>query len=351
MKRSNTICRQGRHLSGINWGILLFFLTGAAINAQTQNEPLAEKIRSLLHHDVCTVNALVQTSMRFSLADDDFQGGRTFEAGNARLSVRGSLDGGFYYRLYFNVLHAPGILDAYVGYAYSDALQVSVGAMKPRQSLDYIPDPGSTDFIDRTTISALLVQSREIGVAFDGRYRGLFYFAGMFNGNKLLTNNNNAFYGIGRLGYALDHVLPGTLEFALQGSHGKSEGVTSGSTGPVINGERTIYGADVRWETSSTLLSAEYLEGKLETAESLGDMLTISGYYVTAGYRITEQSMVLLRMQTWNAGGGVTDDVQYTIGLNHAFTGIVSAQLNADVFEPATGERRSGISGLLQVQF
>lgn len=351
MNTLHAASRQGNTVPGIKWGFLLFFLVSAAINVQAQNESLADQIKSLLHHDVCTVNALVQTGMRFSLADDDFQGGRTFEAGNARISVSGILDGGFYYRLYFNVLRQPSILDAFIGYEYSEALRVTAGAMKPKQSLDYIPDPGSTDFIDRTVISSLLVQSREIGVALDGQYQGLFYYTGLFNGNKMLTNNNNAFYGIGRLGYTLDDPLPGRLEFALQGSHGKSDGVVSGSTGPVLRGKRTIYGADIRWETDATLLAGEYLEGKLETENNPEEALTISGYYVTAGYRVAEKSMLLLRMQAWDAGHTDMSNTQYTIGINHTFTSNVSAQFNIDVYQPGSGDRQSGVSGLLQVQF
>ena len=62
-------------------------------NARAQEEPLAEQIQSRIQHEAFTVNALVQAGFRYSLANDEFQGGRTFEAANARLSFRGMLDG------------------------------------------------------------------------------------------------------------------------------------------------------------------------------------------------------------------------------------------------------------------
>lgn len=314
--------------------------------AATDEEPLAQQISSAVQQEAFTVNALVQSGFRYSLADDNFQGGRTFEAANARLSFRGNLDGGFYYRLFFNLVKEPNLLDAYIGYRFSDALRITTGAMKPKQTLDFIPDPGSTDFIDRTHITGLLVQSREIGVSFEGDLGGLYYFSGIFNGNKLSSNNNNELYGIGRLQYTFED-----LQIAVQGSYGNSPGVQTGNAGPVLRGSRTILGGDVRLEAEPLLLAAEYLAGSLETTDFSDRKEFISGYYLTIGYRLFAGTMLLGRWQSWSAREQDYWDNQATLGLNHNFTSVTSCQLNADAYFPEKSAARYGLSFLLQVQF
>jgi len=236
-------------------------------NSFSQDEDTNNQFASFFHHDAFNVNILVQTGLRYSMENSDFQGGRTFEAINARLSLRGKLKSDFFYRVFFNFVNEPNILDAYIGYNYSNSLRLTAGLMKPKQTLDYIPDPGSTDFIDRTKITGLLVQSREIGLAFDGDIDGFHYWMGLFNGNKKFNNNNNEFYGIGRVQYTMKNILFGKIILAFQSSHGNSQDVTSGSNGPKLRGKRTIYGTDVRIESGGFLLSAEYLAGDLETVD------------------------------------------------------------------------------------
>ena len=320
-------------------------------NARAQEEPLAEQIQSRIQHEAFTVNALVQAGFRYSLANDEFQGGRTFEAANARLSFRGMLDGKFYYRVFFNMVSEPNLLDAFIGYQQSDALRITAGAMKPKQTQDYIPDPGSTDFIDRTKITGLLVQSREIGVSVDGDVNGFYYYSGLFNGNKMLSNNNNKFYGIGRLQYTFKNIIPGTLQLAVQGSYGDSPNVRSGSIGPMLRGERTIYGGDMRLETDHFLLAAEYLAGQLEIADIGNKKEEIRGYYVTAGYKLFKETMLLGRWQSWGFQEMNYRDNQFTFGINQNFTSLTSFQFNFDSYLPEDGDKQLGLSLLLQVQF
>ncbi len=319
--------------------------------AFAQEEPLAKQIQSKVQHEAFTINALLQAGFRYSLANDNFQGGRTFEAANARLSFRGMLDGKFYYRLFFNMVREPNLLDAFIGYRLSDALRITTGVMKPRQTQDYIPDPGSTDFIDRTQITGLLVQSREIGISAEGDVNGFYYYSGLFNGNKMSSNNNNKFYGIGRLQYTFNNLLPGTLQLAVQGSYGYSPNVRSGSFGPMLRGERAIYGGDMRWETDRILLAAEYLAGQLETEDIADKKEEISGYYVTGGYQVLSETMILGRWQSWGYKEMNYRDNQFTFGINHNFTSITSFQFNFDSYFPDNGDKQHGLSLLYQVQF
>ncbi|MDA3815806.1 MAG: porin [Prolixibacteraceae bacterium] len=318
-----------------------------------QDEPLAEQIKDKIQHEAFTVNSILQTGFRYSLADDGFQGGRTFELGNARISLRGSIDNGFYYRLFLNFAGEPNLLDAYIGYRLNDGLRFTLGAMKPKQSLDFIPSPASTDFIDRTRIAGLLVQSRELGLSAEGDLGGFYYFAGLFNGNKhRLNNNNNKFYTIGRAQYTFREIIPGYLQFAVQGSYGDTPGVQTGNAGPILSGARTIMGTDFRLETNNYILAAEYLTGDLEIEKNDAEQTeTISGYYITGGYSISDKTMILGRWQNWNHKLDNTDDNQLTIGVNQGITSIASMQFNFDSYYPHIGETQYGLSFLLQIAF
>lgn len=333
---------------------ILFFWTTYLSGQESvvvEKEPLYQQIKKNIQHKAFTINPLVQSGGRFSLKDDNFLGGKTFSLYNARFVVKGKIDGGFFYKFQMNFAKEPNLLDALVGYEYSKALKISMGAMKPLQSQDFIPSPAATDFIDRTKIGGLLTRSRELGVALQGDVGDLFYFVGFFNGNKLSKAKKGTYYGVGRLQYNLKGDW-GKLQFAVQSSYGNSKGVRNGSSGPMLRGKRLIYGADVRLQTSKILFAAEYMAGNLETENFLHKKENINGYYITAGYQIVEKSMVLARWQNWNEQTMGFDNNMLTVGFNQNFTKIMSGQLNFDMYVPDSHrENRYGISFLIQMIF
>ncbi|MDW7680040.1 MAG: porin [bacterium] len=328
-------------------GVLLFSLTVIA----QEKSSLDEQLKSYLHQDFFKLNILLQSEGRFSFEDDDFQGGRTFSAANARVSLRGNLDGGFFYRIYIDAAPQPGLLDAYAGYKANDGFSLAVGAMKPRQTLDYIPNPGEHNFVDRATMTGLLVGSREIGVSATGDIGNFYYYAGLFNGNRLNSNNNNKFYGIGRLQYTIHDLLPGYVQLAVSGSHGNSEGTRSGSNGPWLRGNRTIVGSDVEIESNGFYFAAEYLRGELETADLPDINEIISGYYLTGGYQIMRNTMLFCRWQSWCYKEQGTLEKKATLGTNIDFTDYVGLVLNFDAYMPDEGDNKYGASFIFQVQF
>ena len=162
------------------------------------------------------------------------------------------------------------------------------------------PNPADHNFVDRATITGLLVGSREVGISASGNIGGFYYYTGLFNGNRVGTNNNNKFYGIGRLQYTLINLFPGSLQFAVSGSHGDSEGTISGSNGPFLRGKRTIMGSDIEVEWNRLYAAAEYLQGELETADLADGKEIISGYYLTGGVHLSDKIMTLARWQSWS---------------------------------------------------
>ncbi|HDR88139.1 MAG TPA: hypothetical protein ENN63_00735 [Bacteroidetes bacterium] len=330
-------------------GILAFNIPAA--RPAKDDTTSTRQVPVLIRHEAFTVNALVQTGFRFSLRKDNFQGGRTFQVYNARLSFHGTMDDKFDYRISFNTTPSPALLDAYLSYRTSDAFRLTAGIQKPVQTLDYIPDPGSTDFITRARITGLLVQSRELGISAEGKTGGLYYYGGIFNGNRQLLNNNHAFYAIGRLQYTLNPGEYGDLQLAIQGSHGNSPGVRSGSNGPLLRGKRTLFGGDIKMETFRLLVAAEYLAGRVEIEEVPGTAEFISGYYFTGGYRVSENNVFLTRWQSWGYREMNFRDYQLTLGMNHAFSEFTGFQFNFDLYTPDTGNIHSGFSLLFQLQF
>ncbi len=339
---------QGFMQAAIFFFIIFFcFLTPAL----AEEEPLTDQLVSAVQHDAFTLNAIFQAGLNYSFDDDNFHGGRSFEAANARLSIRGLLDGRFFYRVHVNMVREPNLLDLFIGYQHSDAFRLTAGAQKPRQSADFIPNPGETDFARRARITGQLVQSREIGVSADGNIGEIYYYAGLFNGSRLQNNTNNKFYGIGRLQYTLEAQVPGSLQLAVQGSHGESEGIRSGNAGPILDGERTIFGADMRWEADPFLLAAEYMTGDLETQMMPDAKETISGFYLTGGYWIRDNTIVSGRYQSWGYDEADWRDNQLTFGVLHLFTTVTSLMLNFDAYLPDERDHMYGASVYLQVMF
>lgn len=327
---------------------LLIFSTTVA----EERPSLDDQLREHLHNEYFNLNLLIQSEGRFSFKDDDFQGGRTFSAANARISLRGNLDGGFFYRVMVDAAPQVRLLDAFVGYKINDAFSVSVGAMKPRQTLDFIPDPGAHNFVDRAVITGLLVGSREIGLAATGDVGNFYYYAGLFNGNRLNDNTNNKFYGIGRLQYTFSDLIPGTIQIGINGSHGDSEGAVSGSRGPELAGNRSIFGADLEMHSGHFYFATEYLQGNLETnvtGNSVDE--TINGYYFTGGYSLSTKTMAFVRWQSWGYDKADWQDNQLTLGTNIDITDLFGIVINLDAYIPDKGDTLYGASFIVQVQF
>jgi len=320
--------------------------------AQTaESEPsLDGQMRSLLSKEYFRLNLLVQSAARYSFKDNNFLGGRGFFVPDADVMLSGNVDGGFYYRILVNMASEPNLLDAFVGYRYDQRLRITAGAHKPMQSLDYIPPPFSLEFLSRARITGQLVQSREFGLSAQGDFDNLYYFVGVFNGNKLRNNNNNRLYSTARLQYTINDIIPGFIKVAASGSFGDSEGVQSGSAGPILGGERTIFGMDIHAETEQVLFKAEYLTGDLELPGTIQNE-NISGYYITGGYRTSEHVQLLARYQSVSYKLSDFEVSQITLGAKYFATMLISFRFNLDFYFPKIGENQQGASVMMQFNF
>lgn len=301
----------------------------------TSDQTAEEMINQYLKHDFLQLNVLLQGNVHYSIHDTKFQGGRTFQVPNARIGLSGDLDENFYYGVLYNVAREQSLLDAYIGWKYTDLFRIQLGAMKPRFSADFIPDPVTHDFVDRSRLPAHLGLTRQLGVMVMGDINRFSWFAGVFNGNRLRANDNNKFDFLVRL-EGSETVTDGMLDVGVNAMFGET---TQSPVGVFIAVERSIFGADIRYENQEFLIAAEYLYGQFESVDFDREE-TINGFYVTAGHYIEEDLLALLRLQNMlHTAGEFFEGSQVTLGVKKFVTSLVSVEANIDVYNPGTDEK------------
>ncbi len=328
-----------------------FLITETAVS-QTESEDPDSRLLSLVKHDVFSVSGLLQAYGRFSFEDNNFNGGRTFQAGNARLTFSGNLDQDFDYQFQFNFAREPNLLDAYIGYNYSERFRIRAGAQKPIISAEFIPNPGLTDFISRARLVGTYFKPREIGVSFYGDIDQFYYNVGMYNGTGVTTNVDNRFFYTTRLAYNMELQGDDNLRIGGNFAFGESFGTTSGTTNIQLAGNRYIYGADVRYENDTWIFAAEVLAGDLEVTNYIaGPEEQIISYYITGGYKLNEQTQILAR---WDHLGFQERDRrnnQFILGFTHYATDLISFKINLISQFDEVADNQMGLSTSLQFQF
>ena len=346
--------------SCLKLGVVSILLLSTSLSAQNDSS-ITNDLKNGLKSDYFNVSMLLQTNFRYSIEDDyhlqhRYLAGRTFQLANARLDIKGNVDGGYFYRMHFNVAREPNLLDAYVGYKYDDRLIITAGRQKPSQSIDFIPAPQDYDFLDRARITRRLVAFRELGVSAQGTLGNFNYYFGLFNGDDINIGPYNRFYGIGRLQYSIKNVIPGEIILGVSGSQGEG-GVIRESHfgGNYWVHERSILGSDIQIKTNKWMFKVEYLHSWLEynfdEPVFPSREVELFGYYFSAGYNITEKIQLLGRFQGWNREGNYNDNYQTTLGLKYFATPNVSFRLNLDVYKPDYEDRQMGIGAMMQFRF
>jgi phosphate-selective porin len=197
----------------------------------------------------------------------------------------------------------------------------------------------ATDFINRSRIVEALAQRRDIGLR--AAYLlspELTLSGGMFNGNnQRLENSNNTFYYTGRLRYVKEFTESSYFSAAINAGFSEENGTQIGSAFlPAVDGDRTVYGGDFRFEADRFLLSAEALFADLEYGPQTDD--EVAGYHITGGYAVTPASTLYLRLD--HIESDVVDipvENQVVAAFSHNFSSVTNFQfnylLNPDDFE------------------
>ncbi|TVQ67840.1 MAG: hypothetical protein EA360_01475 [Balneolaceae bacterium] len=325
----------------------LFFFIPFTLTAQSE-EPLADRLTEMLKTDVFNIGILLQSEAVFSLDDDNFNGGRAFDLGATRMDVRGAVDGNFTYRFQLDYRQQISILDAQVGYRFSDKAHLIAGAFKPFTSRELDPGPGDTDFINRARLVRAMMNPREIGLTLRGRSDQFNYALGVYNGTGLSRMNDNKFLYTVRLGYQVESEF-GTFDFGFNGAFHNTESDSVGGTKVWSTGNRTTYGGFVTYNSDTFFGTVEFLQSSFERAFT-GDE-TLTGFYITAGRNLTDKDQVLARYDY--IGYDAVDDKSdlIVLGWNHQATSLISFQVNLQALIREDADNQMGISALMQFQF
>lgn len=312
-------------------------------------EPLADQMRQNLKSEEFSVGFLLQSLGNFSFTDDEFNGGNKFDIGATRLSFGGRVDNGFLYKMQMDFRRSVSILDAQVGYAFSDDFRIITGAFKPYLSIDLDPNPGATDFINRARQVGVMMNSREIGITALGESGNLNYRIGMYNGNGLVRTNDGGFLYTARLGYSIpsDH---NEFKIGLNGAVNQTEMERVGNTGLISTGDRVLYGFFAQYDSESIFADFEFLQTQFDTPQP-GTEETITGFFATLGTHLTEKTDLLGRWDHLEFDDLNRESELLTLGLNHQATQLISFQANLLAFIPESGDTQVGLSGNFQFQF
>ncbi|NBC04531.1 MAG: hypothetical protein GVY20_12605, partial [Bacteroidetes bacterium] len=128
--------------------IFVLLLPFSMVYGQTTSDTV-DDLKDRFKSEELNVGLLLQSVGVLSLDDDNFNGGRQFELGATRLDIKGQLPNNFSYRLQLDFRRSMSVMDAQVGYRFSDQFRVVTGMFKPYLSADLDPSPASTDFINR----------------------------------------------------------------------------------------------------------------------------------------------------------------------------------------------------------
>ncbi len=321
--------------------------------AGSEEELLDQKIIDATQKEFINLEVLLQGVGLYSVNDTDFNGGRTFETGQARLGINGILDKKFDYRIQLGFTNDPVLLDAYLGYKFNDKLNIRAGSQKPLASADQIPSPGKTDFIDRARLVGTVYKRREIGVVLHGDIGSFYYYTGLFNGSGVSANKDNNFLLRSRLQYEFQLNQSRSLALAFNSAYSESRGESlNNSNSIILDGVRYSLGGDLIYDTEAWFAKAEFLYTRFNALDLPGKP-DVAAAYVTLGYRPKTDWEVLIRWDQveFDASDDIPDNTLFILGVNRQISQLMSFQINLLAqFDDDRFDEQAGIAFNLQFQ-
>jgi hypothetical protein len=310
-------------------GLFILLICTNANSFGQSEEPIYDEFIKNFKKDYFTVEMLFQAVADFQPERTIF-GNNSFYLSNARLRLFGNLDDNFSYFFQGSFIVSPLLLDAAIGYKFSNSFKITAGQFKTPFSKEYLTYAANIDFVNRAQATALLSPRRDLGFQVSGLIIDdlIEYRAGIFNGSgpNKFYNDDNSFLYVGRIA-AKPRTNNAAYEIGFNAGYNQNS--SSGVLGKDFSGKQTFIGGDVRAEIDKFLFSSEIILNKIDgIIDSISTKNDPLGYHVTLGYKPFDRHQFLLRYDNLSADGIISDSKFYVIGYNFWPTRVAEIQLN-----------------------
>lgn len=316
--------------------------TGAFAQESTDFEQQVENLQDHLKNDYFSFGLLLQGQADFQ--PDRIAGNNGFIASKARFKMSGEFNNKFGYKLQASMISSPSVKDANVYYKPSSQVELKAGIFKSPFSHEYATGAGSVLFAGRSTVVNNLGTKRQLGLQLDTytSEKTFRFSGGVFNGNSYTTNSNNdnKFMYIGRVESYLGN-----------GENQTKLGVGlahEAQNNPGFVGKQTHLTTYASTTQGKLLLDGEFINAWRNP--DVGADSNPYGYYITAGYFVTDSSRLLARWDAFEGDNLAQDTEQILVGFNHSPNQFTKLKFTYS-FPTNDGFEQSNFFAILQVGF
>jgi len=260
------------------------------------------------------IDGSLKTKFEYDLASKKMR----FEVRNARFGARGNINKYFGYRVEVDLSDEGKIkmLDAYVKVTPIENLDVYLGQRKVPFGTDYLRNPVENLFANRSFVAKYVNNElRDIGLVVNYQFKfhiPFDFWVAAMNG----TGNNNPQW-IDKPNYAARLIVEPLKNFRLVGNYYQAT--------TVLEKDMTMYGGEMRYQTSKLLIETEFLKRHYSDTSSL--VHDQFGFYIHSYYNFfTNAKMVQVISPTlrWDFMGKAEQSTELTAdritaGINFGF--------------------------------
>lgn len=308
----------------LQWLMMISMVTClSTANSYAQDEPRMDALRDMFQRDYLKVGFVFQFVGDFQ--QERNSGFNGFSVANMRLKVHGQLDRGFGYLLQTNFINTLSVLDAKMSLRPNNAVGFDAGLFKSPFSAEFLTAADAIDFVNRSTVVSTLAPNRQVGLQISGRstMNGLYYKAGVFNGNRSITgNDNDRFMYVVRAG--LDRAFSNNENRVLFGVNS----AYSEDTASNVDTERVLWGGDLRLTFGPLMLAGEYIRARITRNQGVAIEEEPDGWHITSGWIIAEGHQLLVRLDTFRQDNSAADSELVIFGYNYWPTSFSELQVN-----------------------
>ncbi len=272
------------------------------------------------------------TQVRYTHTDTD-QEINQFRIRRARARLKGEILKKINYILQIDATKSPVLLDGKVEITFSPHAKLAFGQFKVPFSLENLTSSSALDTINRSqTVENLCpgrdikAQGRDIGVALSGKFSGIEYNIGVFNGEGAnIADTNQSKDLVARLGFS-------PFDFLTLGlSHYQGKSTLFGGDS-VVDRDRT--GIDIFLVHEQISVRGEYIYARDYQVDKYG-------WYIQGGYYLApDKIQAIVRYDSYDLNMDIQGDRNdvATVGLNWFFSKKTKLQINYE-------HRTEGLTG------